>query len=195
MIIFDYLGQPLQHQKIVPGNTATQFSKYCYNYKRWRLNYDSGGTTEITANCWIKGATSSALAKVVSVTLSSGTWAGGNAAGYLILDSWNGTAFQDNEKITFKAVADDGDVDGVILDVERGYDNEGLQAKAALVSVYANTELVAFDGSVPDQTQLIGQPMAAASSIILQDINQIKNFYCIDYTAASAGIVQATFFF
>jgi hypothetical protein len=79
--------------------------------------------------------------------------------------------------------------------LEAGYPFKGKMAKAALVSVYANTELVCFDGSTPDQTALIGQPMAAASSIILADINQIIAFKCIDYTASSAGIVQATFFF
>jgi len=195
MIIFDYLGEPLQHQKITPGNTATGFSASCYQYKRYRIDFDAG-TDELTVGSWIVGASSGAVAKVLELgTLTGGSWAGDNAEGYVIVDSWNGTAWTDNEKIKQAADATCGDVNGVIHQLEEGYPWKGKMAKAALVSVYANTELVCFDGSTPDQTALIGQPMAAASSIILSDINAIKAFKTIDYTASSAGIVQATFFF
>ena len=161
------------------------------------MNYDAG-TDEITAGSWIIGASSAAVARVVSVTLSSGDWVdGNNAAGYLVVDSWTGKAWTDNEKIKQAGDATCADVNqpGAITEDVSGYPYKNMMAKAALVSVLTNTELVTFDGSIPDQTSLIGQPMAAASSIILQDINQIRNFYCIDYTASSAGIVQATFFF
>ncbi len=197
MIIFDYLGTPLTHQKITPGNTATALSKYCYQYKRFRLDFDAG-TDELTVGSWIVGASSGAVAKIVSVSdLSSGSWSGDDAVGYLIIDSWNGTAFTDNEKIKQAADATCGDVDLVptMVEIDTNYEWKNKMAKAALISVYANTELVCFDGGTPDQTALIGQPMAAASSIVLSDINAIKAFKTLDYTASSAGIVQATFFF
>ena len=194
MIILDYLGEPLQHQKITPGNTATAFNVNCYKYLRWVLNLDAG-TDELTVGSWIVGASSGAVAKVLSMTIATGDWASDNVAGYAVCDSWNGTAWTDNEKVNQAADATCADVNGPMRLLEAGYPFKGKMAKAALVSVYANTELVCFDGSTPDQTALIGQPMAAASSIILADINQIIAFKCIDYTASSAGIVQATFFF
>lgn len=192
MIIFDYLGRPLTHQKITPGNTATALSKYCYQYKRYKLNFDDGDV-ELTVGSWIVGATSGAVAKIVSVAADTSSWT--DNTGYLIVDSWNGTAFQDNEEIKQAGSATAANVNGLIAEIDTGYPYRDCMAKAALISVYANTELVCFDGGTPDQTALIGQPMAAASSIVLSDINAIKAFKTIDYTASSAGIVQATFFF
>lgn len=51
------------------------------------LAFTSGGTYEIVPGNTITGATSTATATVKSVTLTSGTWAGGDAAGKLILDA------------------------------------------------------------------------------------------------------------
>lgn len=49
------------------------------------LDFTSGGTTEVMPNDVIVGATSGATATVVSVTLDSGTWAGGDAAGTFVI--------------------------------------------------------------------------------------------------------------
>lgn len=192
--IFDYLGEPKQHQKITPGNTATGFSKNCYRYRRWKLNFDDGDV-ELTVGSWIVGATSGAVGKIVEVVADSASW--NNNTGYVVIDSWNGTAWTDNEEIKQAAQTTAANVNqpSPIREHQADYPFRGCMAKAALVSVYANTELVCFDGGTPDQTALIGQPMAAASSIILQDPKQIENFKALDYTASSAGIVQATFFF
>lgn len=51
----------------------------------WTVPYTSGGTTEIEAGDTITGATSGATGYVMSVTLSTGTWAGGDAAGNLTI--------------------------------------------------------------------------------------------------------------
>lgn len=58
---------------------------------RYNIPFTSGGTTEITVGCTIKGATSSATAVVETVLLYSGTWAGGDAAGFLIVRDVVGT--------------------------------------------------------------------------------------------------------
>jgi hypothetical protein len=62
------------------------------------LNFDTG-TSEIVAGDTITGATSGKTAVVTSVTLSSGTWSGGTAAGYLSIKNNTGT-WTDNENIT-----------------------------------------------------------------------------------------------
>lgn len=58
---------------------------------RYNIPFTSGGTTEITAGCTVKGATSGATATVETVLLYSGTWAGGDAAGFLIVRDVVGT--------------------------------------------------------------------------------------------------------
>jgi hypothetical protein len=51
------------------------------------MAFSSGGTSEIKAGHTIRGATSNARALVKQVLTDTGTWAGGDAAGTLILDS------------------------------------------------------------------------------------------------------------
>lgn len=68
----------------------------------WVVPFSGGGTTEITAGSTIKGATSSATAIVKQVLLYSGTWAGGDAAGFfeLVEGSLVGTFGSENVYIS-----------------------------------------------------------------------------------------------
>jgi hypothetical protein len=58
--------------------------------------FTSGGTYQILAGNTITGATSGATAVITRVVLASGTWAGGDAAGYLIFTSQTGTFQAEN---------------------------------------------------------------------------------------------------
>ena len=58
---------------------------------RQSVPFSSGGTTEVTAGARIKGATSGATAIVEAVLLYSGTWAGGDAAGFFVVRDVTGT--------------------------------------------------------------------------------------------------------
>ena len=60
------------------------------------VSYTSGGTYEIMPGDTITGATSTNTARVVSLTLATGTWAGGDAAGVLTLDTRNGALQAEN---------------------------------------------------------------------------------------------------
>lgn len=53
--------------------------------------FSSGGTTELVAGNKIRGATSDAEAYIQEVLLYSGSWAAGDAAGFLIVDMISGT--------------------------------------------------------------------------------------------------------
>lgn len=53
----------------------------------YSLDFTSGGTYEIVVGDTITGETSAATAAVTSVTLTSGSWAAGTAAGYLTMAS------------------------------------------------------------------------------------------------------------
>lgn len=63
----------------------------------WVLPFDAGAV-EIKVGDLIKGATSGATAKVAMVSVISGTWAAGTAAGLLYLKTKSGT-WQNNENI------------------------------------------------------------------------------------------------
>jgi len=192
MITFEDLGIPLTHQKITPGNTATALSKYCYQYWRFRLDF-TDGDVELTANSWIVGASSGAVARIVEVHADSGTWT--DNTGYLVLDSWNGTAFQNAEEIKQAAQSTVANVSGTIKPWTSGYPYQGRQAQAALVIIYAYTALISITGATPDQTALVGTPMVANASILLRNYEAMVNFKTIDYTASSASIAQIDFFF
>lgn len=71
-------------------------------YLQWVIPFSSGGTNEIVAGSAISGATSAATAIVEEVLLYSGTWAGGDAAGFLVVqeDSLVGTFGSENVYIT-----------------------------------------------------------------------------------------------
>jgi hypothetical protein len=73
-----------------------------------RLNFDAGSAVFTVAKT-LTGATSHATGTVKTVTKSTGEWAAGTAAGYLILSNVTGV-FADNEPI-----ADNGTVPGAAL--------------------------------------------------------------------------------
>ncbi len=73
----------------------------------WVVPFSGGGTKEITAGDAIKGATSNARAVVKQVMLYSGTFAGGDAAGFieLVEGSLVGTFGSENIYVTSDAIA------------------------------------------------------------------------------------------
>ena len=62
----------------------------------WTLSFTSGGTTEIEVGDTIEGATSGATAYVAGVSVNTGSWAGGDAAGTLTLRRVTGTFQAEN---------------------------------------------------------------------------------------------------
>ncbi len=193
MIIFEYSGEPKTHQKIVPGNTVTSIGAEFIEYTERKLAYTSGGTTEIVVGDWIVGATSTAKAEVVAITLDTGTWGAGTAAGTMTIKNQHGTFQSENIKVA--AGTNDATIAAnSTLSVEN-YPNKGQKAKSALISVTAYTALVAVDGGKPDQTALVGHSLPANSSFRLSDPNEIKSFKCIDYTSGSASTLNITLYF
>jgi hypothetical protein len=76
------------HVKSASGWTAVALGR--------EISFTSGGTYEIVAGNVITGATSGATATIVKVILTSGTWAGGDAAGRLFFASQTGTFQAEN---------------------------------------------------------------------------------------------------
>ena len=66
----------------------------------WRLAYTAGHTAAPILGTTVTGA-GGATGVILSTTLSSGTWAGNNAAGYFYMYGRNATAFANGENITW----------------------------------------------------------------------------------------------
>lgn len=56
-----------------------------------RIPFNSGGTTELKTGDKIEGGTSGATGIIRAIELTSGTWAGGDAAGYIYFSTSSGT--------------------------------------------------------------------------------------------------------
>jgi len=76
--------------------TLTLTATASYTIKPGTLAYTSGGTTEISVGDTITGATSAFTATVIAVSLTSGTWAAGDAAGNLTIVGQSGTFVAEN---------------------------------------------------------------------------------------------------
>jgi len=98
------------------------------------MAFTSGGTSEIKAGHTIKGATSLATAKVKQVLTDTGTWAGGDAAGTLILES-------DTIVGTFTSEA-------IYIEGESGLD-DATGAAVGTIGVDSDTEVAADTGVTP----------------------------------------------
>ncbi len=83
--------------EVFDGQPAPSDAEY------WVLNFDTG-TAAIAEGNTVTGATSAATGKaLIAGVVETGTYGGGNAAGYLVLTNVSGT-FQDNEALQVAAV-------------------------------------------------------------------------------------------
>jgi len=191
-------GANLTSQKITPGDTATAFSANCLQYWEFFLYCDGvdAGSTAVPVGQWIVGQTSSARAIVKSVTLVSGAWGNANARVTLRIRSLSGT-FTATENIGVGANLNHLTVRASTTERKCSdeYEYRGAMAKAVLLVGQTNTSLVSTNGATPDQTSLVGVPLVATQSIVIQSIDDIKNFKVIDYTSGSASTVQCSFYF
>lgn len=103
--------------------------------------FTSGGTTEIKKGDEIVGLTSGATAKVREVILDSGSWAGGDAAGWLILDV---------ETIVGTFVGEGAGVNGGTTDfatLSAVHDEDGIDIDDAVApTTTAATQLTSYKG-------------------------------------------------
>lgn len=115
---------------------------------RMAIPFSSGGTNEIAAGDLITGATSGAKATVSKVLLYSGTWAGGDAAGFFIIerDSLTGTFGSENVFGEAAAATNDATVTAnVTHSVDIDTEVAGATGNAA-ISGYAGSAASAAKG-------------------------------------------------
>lgn len=110
------------------------------------LGFDSG-SVEIKADMEITGGTSGAVAKIKAVVLTSGTWAGGDAAGTLILNDETISGTWANDEI-IKMIDDRGYVrttDAATVNGTLG--GNGIAIAAAVASATGNAAVSAYAGT------------------------------------------------
>lgn len=84
--------------------------------------FTSGGVAEVKAGDTLTGATSGATAKVREVILDSGTWAGGDAAGWFICDHEDISGTIATENVNQSGSGTQTNIAAVVVDVEYGVD-------------------------------------------------------------------------
>jgi hypothetical protein len=111
----------------------------------WLLNFDAG-TAAIAVGNTITGFSSTKTGEVLSITLTSGSWAGGNAAGQMVLFNVTGVGtFTNNEELKVggvtKALANG-------VETEQGYSDETTGEIALLAAMAATrADILAVPGS------------------------------------------------
>jgi hypothetical protein len=106
------------------------------------MAFTSGGTNEIKAGHVITGATSRATARVKQVLADTGTWAGGDAAGTLILEAETVTGTFASESIYYDGSSTTNDATGAAVGTP-GQDVDTEVASDTGVSFYPGSETAA----------------------------------------------------
>ena len=108
--------------------------------------FTSGGVNEIKGGDKLHGNTSDATATIRQVILDSGTWAGGDAAGWFILDP---TTQVDNFDAAETAYREDVDSDGDdVVTLTAAEDQDGVDIDTEVgATTTANTNISAYIGS------------------------------------------------
>lgn len=86
------------------GDTLVTFTTQNNLSPAWLwVAFTSGGTAVPSLGDTIWGDSSNATAILEYLVITSGTFAGSNAAGYMLLSNWNGTAWSDGENYTLNS--------------------------------------------------------------------------------------------
>ena len=192
-LTYAFMGIPKSTQKIVPGDTATKIGANVLAYTQHIITYTSGGTTELVAGMTVVGATSAATADVVSVTLASGTWGAGTAAGTITIRGSVGT-WTSGENIFTDGGSNDATMTGTPATDTTVYPYKGSTAKAAIVQATGNNGLMTMDGSTPDQTYDKGHLMPANTAFQLIGPETLRNLTFIDAVSGNASVINLTLF-
>ena len=123
------------------------------------LAYTSGGTYEIRPGDVVTGATGGATARVVRLTLASGTWAGGDAAGVLYLDDQDGTFTSENLDV------DDNSNVGTVAGNSSAYYPD-LYAAAIVRDAQIVTDNLVWPSGITDGEKTAALAQLAAKGII-----------------------------
>ena len=145
---------------------ATDGTLYTAAFLSWVVPFTSGGIVTIAPGATIRGVTSRATANVRDVQLSSGTFAAGDAAGFLMLDEGSlvGTFASENIVVTNLASGllgtDDATVSANI--------NHNIATAAAAAPATGTSAISRFEGVAGQNSQgfTIGSAIATPAKVL-----------------------------
>jgi len=82
------------------GNTLAILTRLDNLFPEWLFVAFTSGSTEPSPGDTIYGDTSAANARLEYIALTSGSWGGGDAAGFMLLSNWNGSGWTSGENFT-----------------------------------------------------------------------------------------------
>lgn len=145
-----------------------------------RLGFDSGGTTELKTGDKIEGETSSATGIVRAIEITSGSWAGGDAAGYIYFSITSST-WQNNEQINRTkpssssniATADDtlqgnlgnGNTQFVVKDADGSDASDVGSAQTVNYIYHEYSSLSGFEAGFTDSNHINNSDLTAAGVV------------------------------
>ena len=133
-------------------------------FLNWVVPFSGGGTTTIAAGSKIKGATSGATAVVRQVLLYSGTWAGGDAAGFfeLVEGSLTGTFGSENVYISSDTTSGIDDATVTVNVVHN------VAVAAAAAGATGNSAISRYEGSAGSNAKgfTIGSTIAEEAKLL-----------------------------
>jgi len=132
----------------------------------WVVPFSGGGTSEIVAGSTIRGATSGATAQIAIVQLYSGTWAAGDAAGFMTLQEGSlvGTFGSENVVITNLASGTVGTDDATVT--VNVVHNAAVAAAAAAAT--GNSAISRYEGTAGSASKgfTIGSTLAVEAKVL-----------------------------
>lgn len=142
--------------------------------------FTSGGTNELKKNTKCKGATSGATFRIkeVCTPLRSGSWAGGDASGFLIVEEVVGTIASENIYATDPATASGVDDATVTVNVTMG-----IKIDTAVATIASGSNPIPYAGSTS-----VPVGFTIPSGLSEDD----KLFYWIAFRNAEGGDTKTT---
>jgi len=159
---------------IYTANSGTSWSRHAIWGCR-SIAFTSGGTTEISIGDTITGATGGATAYVDFVVLSSGSWAGGDAAGTFYVRNQSGTFESENLNVgastnlatiagdtTNNSISSTADIDCA---VDRGFLIVGIEGSATKTTYWNGSSIVTVSSGPGDFDTELTAPTLNTSSV------------------------------
>lgn len=124
--------------------------------------FSGGGTTEVAVGDTITGATSGAKATILKVLEYSGTWAGGDAAGFFVVDVISGTFQSENVYVSSDSTSgtDDATVTANVT--------HSVSVGAAAATASGNAAITRYAGSAGSNSKgfTIGSTVAEEAKLL-----------------------------
>ncbi len=127
---------------------------------QYSVPFSSGGTATIAVGDTIIGATSGSQARVLQVLLYSGTWAGGDAAGFFVIGEQTGTFASENVYIASSGTTNDATITAAVT-FTVSYDTE-------VAAETTNAAIIPYAGAIGSAAKgfTIGSTVAEEAKLL-----------------------------